>query len=44
MDTNIDIREVAMRFAEKISHEFGVDRLIFFGRRARGDPDARKLF
>lgn len=42
MDKNIDIREVAMRFVDKISLEFDVDQIILFGSRARGNyqPDS----
>lgn len=42
MDKNIDIREVAMRFADKISLEFDVDQIILFGSRARSNyqPDS----
>lgn len=37
MDQQIDIREGVLRFAEKVSEQFDVDRIILFGSRARGD-------
>lgn len=42
MDKIIDIREAAMRFADKLSHEFDVDQLVLFGSWARGNyqPDS----
>ncbi len=42
MDKLDNIREAAMQFADKISQEFDVERLILFGSRAHGNyqPDS----
>lgn len=37
MDEKIDIRAAILLFAEKVSQQFDVDRIILFGSRARGD-------
>lgn len=40
MDSQVDIRESVLLFAEKIRHDCDIERLILFGSRARGDQKA----